>query len=182
MSKFKVGDKVKRVQGHALYSIFETNHDAVFTVKDVSEIEGITLVECTEGSWYDDRNFQLYQEPTQIAFNPKPGDLLVTEGEGNWVCCTLEELNKLKKINFHTAKPIVGYRMSGERIGGHQDWDEYGNADGFSELSIKEIIPASTNNPVAVPQQPQDLSFQVKALELENQMLRKLLRREGVEV
>lgn len=107
----------------------------------------------------------------------------MTEGEGTWVCCTLEELNKLKKINFHTAKPIVGYRHSEDGYINHQDWDKYGSAwTSCPEFQIKEIIPASANNPVAISQQPQDLSFQVKALELENQMLRKLLRREGVDV
>lgn len=182
MSKFQVGQKVKRVRDHSHYTLFRySKDDAVFTVSAVSD-EGIRLKECIARTWYDDGKFELYQEPAQKTFNPKPGDIIVTEGEGNWVCCTVGEVNKLKNISFYTRDPIIGYQRTDSGYIRHQDWDKYGNADGFTEFSIKEIIPASSNNPVTISQQPQDLSFQIKALELENQMLRKLLRREGVEV
>lgn len=178
MSKFKVGDKVVR---HTF------NVDSIMKGKPycvVTEVAGRYIA--VEGDEYipawDEAWFDLYQEPEQKTFNPKPGDIIVTESEGNWVCCTVGELNKLKNISFYTSKPIVGYQHSGAEYIKHQDWDKYGDADGFSEFSIKEIIPATTNNSAANPEENSDLSFKVKTLELENQLLRKLLRLEGVEV
>ena len=178
MSKFKVGDKVVRTAWDANYLMQGKPYCVV------TEVDGeyIATDGNTDGCIWSDDHFELYQEPAQKTFNPKPGDIIVTESEGNWVCCTVKEVNKLKNNSFYTSEPIVGYQRRDSGYIRHQDWDKYGNADGFSEFSIKEIIPASSNNPVAIPQQPQDLSFQVKALELENQMLRMLLRQKGVDV
>lgn len=178
MSKFKVGDKV--VGTEHFYGLFEKG--AVYTIDDIDDEGNDIQLEEIKNEWWNADYFELYQEPVQKTFNPKPGDIIVTESEGNWVCCTVGELNKLKNISFYTSKPIVGYQCSDYDYIKHQDWDEYGDADGFSEFSIKEIIPAATNNSVANPQENSDLYFKVKTLELENQMLRKLLRRAGVEV
>lgn len=176
MSKFKVGDKVVRHTNLIDYLMQRKPYCVV------TEVDGeyIAIEGNTEGCGWDEKYFELYQEPAQKTLNPKPGDIIVTEGD--WVCCTVGEVNKLKNISFYTSKPIVGYQRKNSGYISHQDWDEYGNADGFSEFSIKEIIPASSKNFVVNPEENSDLSFQIKVLELENQMLRMLLRQKGVDV
>lgn len=178
MSKFKVGDKVVR---HTDTIDYLMQGKPYCVVTDVAG-QYIAVEGNRDGCGWDEAYFDLYKEPEQKTFNPKPGDIIVTESEGNWVCCTVGEINKLKNISFYTSKPIVGYQCSDYDYIKHQDWDEYGDADGFSEFRIKEIIPAVNNNLVVIPQENSDLSFQVKALELENQMLRMLLRQRGVDV
>jgi len=179
MSKFQVGQQVIRTK----LRFNDFKEGLPYLVTKVSEYDGIEVEGFPDGTLWDEEYFDLYQEPAQKTFNPQQGDLIVTEGEGIWVCSTVQEINKLKGISFHTSNPIVGYQRDASGYIQHQDWDEYGSASAFyTEFQIKKIIPASTNNPVDVPQSPQDLSFQVKALELENQMLRMLLRREGIEV
>lgn len=178
MSKFQVGDKVVRTK-----HFFNTFEEGVpYTVDDVDDDEDTIQLKEFGDDWWNENNFKLYQEPAQKTFNPKPGDIIVTEGEGNWVCVDKVD----KRFDAYPDYDFFGIQGSS-----FQGWTTDGSVYKDSELlspcilhryAVKEIIPASSNNPVAIPQENSDLSFQVKALELENQMLRVLLRREGVEV
>lgn len=182
MNKFKVGDKVKRVRDHKYYRLFQFSNGAVFTVSASSSDEGIQLKECTTQAWYDDDKFELYQEPAQKTFNPKPGDIIVTVDAGDWICTSKDDKRfaAYPEYDFFGVQGsyFQGWMADGSVRRAGDDYDSYL----YQRYAIKEIIPAASNNLVAIPQQPQDLSFQVKALELENQMLRMLLRQKGVDV
>lgn len=178
MSKFKVGDKVVR---HTFTIDYIMKGKPYCVVTDVDG-EYIAVEGDEQGCAWDEAYFDLYKEPVQKTFNPSPGDIIVTEGAGNWVC-------KDKSDKRFASYPE--YDFFGVQCGSFQGWMANGstrrNGDDYDsyispKYEVKEIIPAVTNNSVAIPQENSDLSFQVKALELENQMLRMLLRQKGVDV
>lgn len=178
MSKFKVGDKVVRHTDTVDYLMQGKPYCVVAHTKG----KYIAIEGNRDGCGWDEDYFELYQEPAQKTFNPKPGDIIVTESEGDWVCTDKSD----KRFASYTEYDFFGVR--GEYF---QGWKADGNicraGDDYDSLlipryTVKEIIPASSNNPVVIPQENSDLSFQVKALELENQMLRMLLRHKGVDV
>lgn len=178
MSKFKVGDKVVR---HTFTIDYIMKGKPYCVVTDVDG-EYIAVEGDEQGCAWDESYFNIYQLPAQKTFNPKPGDIIVTESEGNWVCTDKSD----KRFASYPEYDFFGVR--GEYF---QGWKADGNicraGDDYDShiiprYAVKEIIPAATNNPVAIPKENSDLSFQVKALELENQMLRMLLRQKGVDV
>lgn len=180
MSKFQVGQQVVRTKHR--YGDFKKGQPYVVTkLKEFDDHSCIEVEGFPDGTLWDEDYFDLYQEPAQKTFNPKHGDVIVTEGEGNWVC-----VDKTDSRYFG----YQDYDFIGVNDYGFTAWMANGNAHRgynpaphiYDKFRIKEIIPASSNNSVAIPQENPDLSFKVKTLELENQMLRKLLRREGVEV
>lgn len=178
MSKFKVGDKVVRTEWDADYLMQGKPYCVV------TDVDGqyIAVEGNRDGCAWDEAYFDLYQEPAQKTFNPKPGDIIVTEGEGNWVCVdkTHDRYSAYQDYDFIGVNNdgFTAWMANGTAYHGPNNPDPHI----YDEFRIKEIIPASSNNPVAISQQPQDLSFRIKALELENQMLRMLLRRKGVDV
>ena len=178
MSKFKVGDKVVR---HTNLENYLMKGKPYCVVTDVNG-EYIAVEGSEAGCGWDEAYFELYQEPVQKTFNPKPGDIIVTESEGNWVCTSKSD----KRFASYPEYDFFGVR--GEDF---QGWKADGNVSRAGDdydshilprYAIKEIIPASTNNLAANPEKIPDLSFNVRLLELENQFLRKLLREKGVEV
>lgn len=183
MSKFQVGQKVVRTK-----HFFETFEEGVpYTVDGVDDEEDTIQLEEFGDDWWNDTYFELYQEPAQKTFNPKPGDIIVTNNGKKYKCMSKEEYCRFGGFSTDNYKDytVFGWDIASidPQYFHHMRWlSTDGKASCDHDFDIKEIIPASSNNPVAISQQPQDLSFRVKALELENQMLRKLLRREGVEV
>lgn len=178
MSKFKVGDKVVR---HT-YSIDYLMQGKPYCV--VTEVDGeyIAVEGDESGCAWDETYFDLYQEPAQKTFNPKPGDIIVTEDAGNWICKSKSD-KRFASYPEYDFFGVQGSSFQGWMTNGSVQRDGYDyDSFIFPRYNVKEIIPAATNNPVVIPQENTDLSFQVKALELENQMLRMLLRQKGVDV
>ena len=112
-------------------------------------------------------------------FNPQIGDTIVTEERGNYICANYEEYVESEGINYnpeYASKPICGVRKSGD---GFTVWNKYGKCL-LDEYSIVEIIPAQ--KPEIKIEAEISQEFKIKVLELENLMLRTLLRKEGVDV
>lgn len=182
MSKFKVGDKVVRHTFCVDYLMQGKSYCVV------TEVDGkcIAVEGNDNGCEWDEDYFDLYQEPAEKTFNPKPGDIIVTEGQGAWICADRSD----KRFSMYQDYDFFGVRGSQ-----FQAWVSDGKAyiDSIAEdvahiygpYNVKAIIPAfsgCTKDAKTSSQEGKDLDFKIKALELENQMLRMLLRREGVEV
>ncbi len=103
------------------------------------------------------------------TFNPQIGDTIVTKEQGNFICSNYEEYAESEGI-------ICGVRENGTTF---MTWNKYGKRleEGYH---ISEIIPAQKPETNAAEEISQD--FKIKVLELENAMLRMLLRKEGVDV
>lgn len=183
MSKFQVGQQVIRTKLR-----FNNFKEGIpYLVTKVTEDDCIEVEGFPDGTLWDEDYFELYQEPAQKTFNPKPGDVIVTNNGKKYKYMSREEYCRFGgfSTDYYKDYTIFGWDITAinPQYFQHMRWLRTdGKASCDHGFDIKEIIPASSNNPVAISQQPQDLSFQVKALELENQMLRMLLRREGVEV
>lgn len=178
MSKFKVGDKVVRTAWDVDYLMQGKPYCVVTEVAG----EYIAVEGNRDGCGWDEKYFDLYQETVQKTFNPKPGDIIVTESEGNWVCTDKSDKRfaSYPEYDFFGVRDeyFQGWKADGNICRAGDDYDSHI----IPRYTVKEIIPAASNNPVANPEEIPDLSFKVKTLELENQLLRKLLRLEGVEV
>lgn len=110
-------------------------------------------------------------------FNPQIGDTIVTKERGNFICANYEEYIERKGVEFvshYADAPICGVRDDC-----FNTWDKYGKCS-VDEFNIAEIIPAQKPETNAAEEISQD--FKIKVLELENSMLRTMLRKEGVDV
>lgn len=108
-----------------------------------------------------------------MQFNPKPGDTIVTAARGNYTCVA-------KKGSYYGNADFYGQHEAG----GWSCWMHNGNTwtstvnhGNFPEIDaayrVVEIIPA------AVQEQESDLESRIRVLEKENQMLTRLLLKEG---
>ena len=108
-----------------------------------------------------------------MKFNPQIGDIIVTKDRGNYICANYCEYVEEKGIGYNESyaqKPICGVSETGFCVWGY---------DGKAVLdayTIAKVIPKHQAT------KEQDLEFRLKSLELENSMLRSLLRKEGVDV
>ena len=108
-----------------------------------------------------------------MKFNPQIGDIIVTKDRGNYVCANYCEYVEEKGIGYneiYAQKPICGVSETGFCVWGY---------DGKAVLdayNIAKVIPKHKAT------KEQDLEFRLKSLELENSMLRSMLRKEGVDV
>ena len=112
-------------------------------------------------------------------FNPQIGDTIVTKERGNFICANYEGYVGRKGIGYvfeYASKPICGVREDGDSF---MIWNEYGECD-REYYSIAEIIPAQKPEIKITAEISQE--SKIKILELENAMLRMLLRKEGVDV
>ena len=115
--------------------------------------------------------------PQKKTFHPNPGDTIVTKEEGNFICANYKEYVENKGLEYiprYASEPICGVCDSG-----FNTWDKYGKCrdDAFD---IVEIIPAQKPEIKITAEISQE--SKIKVLELENAMLRYLLRKEGVDV
>jgi len=106
-----------------------------------------------------------------MKFNPKFGDIIVTNNNRRFVC--------KPNLRGYGRGTIYGEL---EGISAWQDWDEDGNIcygdDGCSlDWSIKEIIPAEGSEPCKITEP--DLEYKLKVLQKENEFLTRLLLKEG---
>lgn len=112
-------------------------------------------------------------------FYPKPGDTIVTCNGEKWICVTKEEYYKRTGIsnNFHCEDKIFAVSDGFENNRSHMRWAEH---DGLAQVNqgyaIAKVIPK------VKPQEQTDDYAKIKTLELENQMLRTLLRKSGVDI
>ena len=109
-------------------------------------------------------------------FNPQIGDTIVTKERGNFICANYCEYVKENGIGYYESyaqKPVCGVSENSFCV-----WDSDGKSgsDAFDAYDIAEVIPKHRAT------KEQDLEFKLKSLELENAMLRYLLRKEGVDV
>ena len=108
-----------------------------------------------------------------MKFNPQIGDIIVTKDRGNYVCANYREYVENKCLAYipeYASEPICGVSEIGFCVWGY---------DGKAVLdayNIAKVIPKHQAT------KEQDLEFRLKSLELENSMLRSLLRKEGVDV
>ena len=112
-------------------------------------------------------------------FNPQIGDTIVTKERGNFICANYEEYVKSKDLIYrprYASARICGVRKNGH---GFATWNEYGICL-EDEYNIAEIIPAQKPEIKITAEISQE--SKIKILELENAMLRMLLRKEGVDV
>ena len=112
-----------------------------------------------------------------MKFNPRIGDTIVTKKQGNFICANYNEYVENEGIEYfpkYASEPICGVCDEG-----FNTWDKYGKCvnDGFN---IVEIIPAQKPEIKITAEISQE--SKIKILELENAMLRMLLRKEGVDV
>ena len=116
--------------------------------------------------------------PQKKTFHPNPGDTIVTKEKGNFICGNYKEYVESKGIGYafeyYASRPICGVRDSG-----FNTWDEYGKCRNEA-FNIVEIIPAQKPEIKITVEISQE--SKIKTLELENAMLRMLLRKEGVDV
>lgn len=108
-----------------------------------------------------------------MKFNPQIGDIIATKNSGNYICanyCKYVEENGIGYNESYAQKPICGVSEIGFCV-----WDYDGKAV-LDAYSIAKVIPKHQAT------KEQDLEFRLKSLELENSMLRMLLRKEGVDV
>ena len=99
-----------------------------------------------------------------MQFNPKPGDTIVTAARGNYTCVA-------KKGSYHGNADFYGESQNG----GWSSWMHDGRTEfeAVAAYRVVEIIPAST------PSKESTLEFRIRVLEKENQMLTRLLLKEG---
>ena len=114
-----------------------------------------------------------------MKFNPQIGDIIVTRNGERWVCMEKEDYES----NFYLCSfPEVIFAKS-ERfgIGSHMRWKSFdGECDIDQDYSIVEVLPAQKQEIKITAEISQE--SKIKILELENAMLRSLLRKEGVDV
>ena len=111
-----------------------------------------------------------------MKFNPQIGDTIVTKEKGNFICanyCEYVEENGIDYYESYAQKPVFGVSEAGFCV---WDYDGKSGADEFDAYNIAKVIPKHQAT------KEQDLEFRLKSLELENAMLRMLLRKEGVDV
>ena len=114
-----------------------------------------------------------------MKFNPKIVDIIVTKERGNFICASYEEYVKSKGLEYiskYASKPICGVREDGNSF---NVWNKCGKCPNDA-FSIAEIIPAQKPEIKITAEISQE--SKIKILELENAMLRMLLRKEGVDV
>ena len=107
-------------------------------------------------------------------FNPQIGDTIVTKEQGNFICANYKEYVESKGIGYvfeYASKPICGVCDSG-----FNTWNKHGKC-GNDAFNIVEIIPAQKPEIKITAEISQE--SKIKILELENAMLRMLLRKEG---
>lgn len=112
-------------------------------------------------------------------FNPQIGDTIVTKERGNYICANYKEYIEREGLNYsptYDSKPICGVSKNGI---GFNIWDKHGECS-LDAYNIVGIIPAQ--KPEIKIEAEISQEFKIKVLELENAMLRTLLRREGVDV
>lgn len=112
-------------------------------------------------------------------FNPQIGDTLVTKERGNFICANYKEHVESKDLIYHpkyASARICGVRKNGDSF---MIRNEYGRCL-EEEYHITEIIPAQKPEIKITAEISQE--SKIKILELENAMLRMLLRKEGVDV
>lgn len=108
-----------------------------------------------------------------MQFNPKPGDTIVTAERGNYTCVA-------RKSSYYGNADFYGESAGG----GWSSWMHDGRTESearptptkssvYSAYRVVEIIPAS------VQAQESTLEFKLRVLEKENQMLVRLLLKEG---
>lgn len=112
-------------------------------------------------------------------FNPQIGDTIVTKERGNFICANYEEYVESKDLIYcpdYASAHICGVRKNGDSF---MIWNKYGKRleEGYN---IAEIIPAQKPEIKITAEISQE--SKIKILELENAMLRMLLRKEGVDV
>ena len=110
-------------------------------------------------------------------FNPQIGDTIVTKERGNFICANYKEYVENKGLEYiprYASKPICGVRDSG-----FNTWNKHGKCRNEA-FNIVEIIPAQKPEIKITAEISQE--SKIKILELENAMLRYLLRKEGVDV
>ena len=108
-----------------------------------------------------------------MKFNPQIGDIIVTKDCGNYICanyCEYVEENGIGYNEVYAQKPICGVSETGFCV-----WDYDGKAV-LDAYNIAKVIPKHQAT------KEQDLEFRLKSIELENSMLRSLLRKEGIDV
>ena len=104
-----------------------------------------------------------------MKFNPQIGDTIVTKKQGNFICASYEEDIKSEGL-------IHGVRENGTTL---ITWNDCGRC-WLDEYSIVETIPAQKPETNAAEEISQE--SKIKILELENSILRSMLRKEGVDV
>lgn len=108
-----------------------------------------------------------------MKFNPQIGDIIATKDRGNYVCANYCEYVEEKGIGYNESyaqKPICGVSESGFCV-----WD-YDGKSVLDAYNITKVIPKHQSV------KEQDIEFRLKSLELENSILRSMLRKEGVDV
>ena len=85
-------------------------------------------------------------EKKPMNFNPKPGDKIICNNGGEFICCTKEFLNENGLAEHWKGGNIFGYRDAEYNTYtkyAWQYWDENGKA-GTVKWQIREVIPQSS--------------------------------------
>lgn len=107
---------------------------------------------------------------------PNIGDTLVCRNGKRYVCCKLEELHEVQQVlaeySLLNYGGYLGTSINGEWMHWKPDLNSTTNSP---EWKVVEIIPRAT------PEQVKEstLEFRIRVLEKENQMLTRLLMKEG---
>lgn len=110
-------------------------------------------------------------------FYPKPGDTIVTRSGQKWICMTREDY--CKRLSMYTlgspnpdtfVEDIFAFRKDYQGCS-HMRWMHDG-ISGSGTYNIVEIIPKQTV----------DYEFKIRVLEKENEILRRMLYNQGVEL
>lgn len=115
-------------------------------------------------------------------FYPNPGDIIVTHNGEKWICVTKEEYYRLIGVpsQWICEDKIFAVSEGFENNRSHMRWSEYdGVAECDQDFAIAKVIPKI---PKAKPPEQNCDYAKIKTLELENQMLRTLLRKSGVDI
>lgn len=99
-----------------------------------------------------------------MQFNPKPGDTIVTAERGNYICTEV-----LPNGGFYSECDTYNWK----------DWDKNGNTQDCGNPELENAYRVVKIIPAAVPAQESTLEFQLRVLEKENQILTRLLLKEG---
>ena len=171
--EIKVGDMVMRVHSSNLWNA-DDGIDFYFRVGDMLEVaevgeNGFVRVKGHKEGWNSPGYLEVI--PQQRTFNPQIGDTIVTKERGNFICANYEEYAEREREGL-----ICGVREHGTTF---MSWNKYGKSL-EDEYSIAEIIPAQKPEIKITAEISQE--SKIKILELENAMLRMLLRKEGVDV
>ena len=107
-----------------------------------------------------------------MQFNPKPGDTIVTAARGAYVC--------VPKGTYYGRADFYGKQADGGWVcwmHNGDTWSSTVNNRIFPEIDaayrVVKIIPAPTQ------EKESSLEFRIRALEKENQILTRLLLKEG---